>query len=356
MTQLDRYIMTAVLRVFVLAALGLTALLTLLGFVEELSYVGQGNYRLVDALAYVLLVSPSKLFEVAPVSMLLASLVGLGGLASESELTAMRALGLSERGIAWSLLKLTVPILLVLFLVSEYVIPPAQQFAQTARAARLSTSASFRDANGFWAQSNGQYLNVERFGYGNNPRNINIFHFGEDGVLTSYIHAGRAVIQPDGEWLLSDVVRKRLQAGEFRTDDLPLLAWHSFLPRRQAQLLVLPPESMPPVELYRYVRSLERGHQPAARYAEEFWAKASTPLSMAAMILIAIPFVFGSARSQNAGQQLTIGAIVGIAFTLFQQISAHLDVLLDLNPAITAMAPPLLTISAALYLFRRAHR
>jgi lipopolysaccharide export system permease protein len=356
MTHLDRYIMAAALRVYVLATLGLTALLTLLTFVEELSFVGQGGYRLIDAMLYVFLGSPSTVVQVAPVSMLLASLLGLGSLASESELTAMRALGVSERGIAWSLLKLALPIFLVLFATAEFVIPPAQQFAQTERAARLSTAASFTGANGFWAQSGGQYLNVERFGYANSPHDIEIFQFTDQGALNSYIHAASAMIQPDGNWLLSNVVRKRVKADQFQTDTLPSLEWKSFLPRQQAQLLVLPPESMPPVELYRYMRDLKRRHQPAARYAEEFWAKASLPLSMAAMILIAIPFVFGSARSQNAGQQLTIGAIIGIAFTLVQQIGAHLDVLLDFNPAIAAMTPPLLTIAAALYLFRRAHR
>lgn len=356
MTQLDRYIMSAVFRVFGQALVGLTALLTLLAFVEELHNVGQGHYRLIDAMVYVFLTSPSKVLQVAPVSMLLASLLGLGGLASHSELTAMRALGVSEARIAGAVFKLAVPILLVLFCTAEFVIPPAQQFAQAERAARLSTPAQLRSANGFWAQSHGQYLNVERFGYGNVPKDINIFIFSDDGALTSYIHADSAVIRPDGDWLLSGVVRKTVAAGQFRTDDLPSLAWHSFLPQQQARMLVLPPQSMPPVELYRYVRDLERHDQPDARYAQELWAKAAIPLSLAAMILIAIPFVFGSARSQNTGQQLTIGAIIGIAFTLIQQISAHLDVLLGLDPAVMALTPPLLMMAVAFYLFRRAHR
>ncbi|MDE3114211.1 MAG: LPS export ABC transporter permease LptG [Pseudomonadota bacterium] len=356
MTQFDRYIAAAALRYFLLVVFGLTALFGLLEFVEQLRSVGQGQYRLIDALAYVALISPSRLLQVAPVSMLLASLLGLGGFAATSELTALRALGVSERRIAGALVKLAVPILVVLFLMAEFVIPPAQQFAQAERTGRLSSSAPLHGGNGFWVQADRQFLNVEWFGYGNLPKNINIYTFTADGALEDYIHAEQAVIRPDGIWLLSGVARKTVHAGQFTTQYLPTLAWHSFLPKRKAQLLVLPPESMPPLELYRYVNDLEQHHQPATRYQQELWAKASVPFSLIAMILIAMPFVFAPARAQNSGQQITIGAVIGIVFTLIQQIGSHLDVLLNLDPMVIAMAPPFMLMAAAVYLFRRAHR
>jgi lipopolysaccharide export system permease protein len=356
MNQLDRYIAVHTLRFFILSAAGLTALFSLLEFVEQLRFVGQGHYHLVDALTYVAFLSPSKLLQAAPVSMLLGSLLGLGGLASGSELTAMRALGIPERRIAGALFKLTIPILAGLFLLAEFVIPPAQQFAQTERAAKLSSSEPLRGGDGFWAQGNGQYLNVEHFGFGNIPKGINIYTFTSGGTLAAYIHADRAIIRPDGTWLLTGVVQTRLLASQFQTENLTSLTWHSFLPKQQAHLLVLPPESMPPIELYRYVRDLKQHNQPAARYQQALWATVSIPLSMFAMILIAMPFVFGTSRAQNSGQQLAIGAIIGIVFTLIQQISAHLDLLLTLNPAFIITAPPILLMAVAIYLFRRSQR
>ncbi|MGC8535013.1 MAG: LPS export ABC transporter permease LptG [Rhizomicrobium sp.] len=356
MTQLDRYIAVHTLKFFFFSAVGLTALFGLLEFVEQLRFVGQGHYRLVDALAYVTLLSPAKLLQAAPVSMLLGSLLGLGGLASGSELTAMRALGISERRIAGALFKLTVPIVAGLFLMAEFVVPPAQQFAQTERAAKLSSSAPVRSGESFWAQGDGQYLNVKHFGFGNAPRGINIYTFSAAGALASYIHADRAIIRPNGTWLLAGVVQTRLMSSEFQTEHLTSLAWHSFLPKKQARLLVLPPESMPPIELYLYVRNLEKHNQPATRYQQAFWEKISIPLSMFAMILVAMPFVFRTSRAQNSGQQLAIGAIIGVVFTLIQQITAHLDLLLALNPAAIITAPPILLMIAAIYLFRRTQR
>lgn len=351
MTQLDRYIEIGTLKVFLIVVAALSGLFSLLTFVEQLSYVGQGHYHLIDALVYVLLTWPARLLQAAPVSMLLACLLALGGLAANSELTAMRALGISELRIAGSLLKIAVPILVILFLMAEFVIPPAQQFAEVQRTSKLSSTAPVLGGDSFWAQTNNQFLNVQHFGYGNTPKDIDIYDFSQDGALTRFIHADEAVIRPDGTWLLTGVVNKQIEASQFKTQYLDSLTWHSFLPLQQAELLVLPPDSMPPIGLYRYVRSLQRRHQPSARYEQELWAKASIPISMVAMVLIAIPFAFGSPRSQSTGRQVTVGAAIGMVFTLLQQILGHVDLLLNLNPALAELTPSLLLMGLAAYLF-----
>lgn len=353
---LERYVQTATFRGFILVALALTALFSLLEFVDQLSYVDQGHYRTIDALAYVLLTAPSRLLQVAPVSMLLGCLLALGALARSSELTALGALGISERRVVLSVIKLAVLIMAVLFLMAEFVIPPAQQHAQAERTFALSSSTLPGSGDGIWVHGDHQYLKVQQFDYGNVPKNIDIYAFTADGDLESFIHADRADIRPDGTWLLTGVLRKYVRVSQFETEHLATLSWHSFLPSQLARLLILPPESMPPVALYRYVRDLERQHQEAIRYEQALWAKASIPLSMVAMIMIAIPFVFGPPRSQGTGQQIAIGAVCGITFTLIQHIAGHLDRLLDLNPAVTAFGPPLLLMALAVYLFRRANR
>jgi lipopolysaccharide export system permease protein len=111
---------------------------------------------------------------------------------------------------------------------------------------------------------------------------------------------------------------------------------------------------MQPIELFQYVRELERRHQPVARYAQELWAKIDLPLAMAAMIMIAVPFVFGPLRTQSTGQRMMIGAMIGIVFSLVQQITTYLGQLLNLSPALTATVPSVVLMGLAFYLFRRA--
>jgi len=72
------------------------------------------------------------------------------------------------------------------------------------------------------------------------------------------------------------------------------------------------------------------------------------------MILIAVPFVFGPLRTRSTGQRMMIGAMIGIVFSLVQQIATYWGQLLNLSPALTATMPSFLLMALALHLFRRA--
>ncbi len=350
---LDRYIQAATFRAFILVLAGLTALFSLLEFVEQLSDVGQGSYGVSAAFLYVLLTTPSRMLQVTPVAMLMGCLWGLGALSRNSELTAMRSLGISEKRIIGAVIMLTVPIIIVLFLIAQFVIPPAQQLAQTTRAAALLTADS---DSSFWAEDDHRYLNVGQFEGTSLAKDVDIYAFTADGSLDSFIHADRADIQADDIWLLTGVTKRQIHAARLEAEHLPSLAWQSFVSRPQIKLLMLPVESMPPIGLYRYVRELGLRNQQAIRYEQELWRKISIPFSMIAMIMIAAPFVFGSLRGQSMGRQIMIGTIIGIVFSLGQQIVGHLDLLLDLDPATTTLAPSLLLMCLSVYLFSRAHR
>ncbi len=354
MKRLDRYIEGSTLRSLVLVASGLTALFSLLEFVDQLHDVGQGHYRVADAFLYVLLTVPSRLLQLMPVSLLMGSLFALGNLSNGSELIAMQAIGLSERRIVGWVLKLALPITLALFLIAEFVIPTAQRMAQAERMSKMSTETSIEDGNGFWAQNDHEYLNVRWVGYGNVPRDIDIYAFNGHGELQSFVHADSAKIESTDTWILNDVERTRLLLPDVQTEHLATLSWSSFLRPHQVQLLILPPDKMPPVELYRYIRELKRQNHQSARLEQAFWTKISIPLSMVAMVLVATPFVFGPPRARSAGQRITIGAAVGIVFSLTQQITSLVSLLLDLNPAVAAMAPSALLLGVTYYLNRRA--
>ncbi|MDB5393118.1 MAG: lptG [Rhodospirillales bacterium] len=353
MKRLDRYIEASTLKSLVLVASGLTALFSLLEFVDQLRDVGQGHYRVTDAFLYVLLTVPSRLLQLMPVSLLLGSLFALGNLSNGSELVAMQSIGVSERRIVGWVLKLAVPIVVILFLVAEFVIPTAQRMAQGERMSRMSTETSIKGGNGFWAQGDHQYLNVRWVDYGNVPRDIDIYAFTDDGELQSFIHADSAKIVSADTWLLNGVVRTQLLTPEAQTEHLATLPWAAFLRPPQVQLLILPPDSMPPIELYRYIHELKRQNHQTARLEQAFWTKVSIPISMAAMVLVSAPFVFGPPRARSAGQRIAIGAGVGIVFSLTQQIISLGSLLLDLSPALAAMAPSVLLMAFAYYLSRR---
>ena len=349
-----RYVQGAALKAFALVSLALTGLFSLLQFVEELAFVGQGHYRVAGALLYVLLTAPSRLLQVTPVSLLLGSLLALGPLARHSELTAMLSLGISGNRIIAAVLELTLPLVAALLLTAEFVVPPAQQLAQSQRAAALSSASSFHSDNSLWAEGNHQYLNVREFERGNVPVGIDIYGFADDGSLRSVIHGDRGAIRPDGTWLLTGVTRRRVRNFDISIDHPPSVVWHSFLPARQVRFLILPLDSVPPVALFRYVYGPGHGDAQAGRYRRELWARIGIPFSMVAMVMISAPFAFGPMRMRTAGQSIVRGIGIGLVFSLGQQIVGRLGLLLDVSPAVTALLLPCLVIALAVHLLRRS--
>jgi lipopolysaccharide export system permease protein len=341
MTLLDRYLGALALRIFLLALAALTVLFSLLDFVQQLALVGQGSYSARGALIYTLFTAPSRVLMLAPVAMLLASLLALGVLARRSELTAWRSLGISEARMIGALLKLSVPVIFGLFLIAQYVVPVGQILAQRAQQAALGGDATPVHSGGFWMARDGQYVNVQHFGFGQQPEGIDIFDFAGDGELVNYLHADRAVIEGDGSWQLQNVLQKQVAGAQFVTTHRPVLVWNSFVTPQQMQLLQLPPATMPPVALYRYIHEQRLDDQQVVLEELAFWSMVSIPLSLLAMLLAAAPFAFGTQRLQSAGRQLMVGALLGVGFELTQQLVFYFGQRLGLPPVVTALAPSL---------------
>ena len=95
MRLLDYYIARTVAQSTMLVLLVLISLFVFIDFVTELDEVGKGQYQLIDAVKYVLLSVPRHTVELIPVTSLLGTTLGLGVLANGSELTAIRAAGVS---------------------------------------------------------------------------------------------------------------------------------------------------------------------------------------------------------------------------------------------------------------------
>ncbi|MDH5480697.1 MAG: LptF/LptG family permease, partial [Nitrosomonas sp.] len=116
--------------------------------------------------------------------------------------------------------------------------------------------------------------------------------------------------------------------------------------------LTKPPESLSPLELLQHVNFLRNTGQDADSYALALWRKAGGALMTIAMLLISIPFVFGSIRS-GLGNKLVFAAIIGIAVYLLDQIIANTGLLLRINPIFVALFPSIFLILIANLWLRR---
>jgi len=348
----DGYIRNALGWGFLLVLLVLMAVFSFLDFVEELEETGQGHYGALQALAYVLQTSPARAIELVPVSALLGCLLGLGMLERTSELVAMRALGISARRIQAAIFKAALILLVLVAVMGEWIAPQLAQHAWRQRALAIAGDVmrGTEQGDSFWYRDRQRFININDMRYGRVPLDIDIFELEQDGSLATHIHAASAERLGQGRWRLLDVRRSRIGAGGWPREHLPALEWEGFLSPREGAVTELETESLAPSALYRYARDLAARGQNAERYELALWRKLSVPLATLAMVLLAVPLVLGRLRLINVGQRLMIGAGVGVAFYLGDQIVQQLGLLAEAEPRLVAVAPAAFMLALGLAL------
>ena len=331
-------------------------LLVLFSFFELLSQlndIGKGSYQISDAFVFICLTLPRRMLDLMPISTLLGGIIALGLLADRRELLAMQAGGVSARRICLSMLATGSILMLATLVLAELVVPPMDELARTRRSLALSDSGVTVTKQGFWARRGNSYIHVGKTLYGGAAAEVDIFETDAAGRLQEFTHAREANIKENDQWLLRGITLKTFTEQEITTRQVASLALDSFLSSDQVDILELPASSLSAADLYRYIQAMEESGQNADRYALALWRKLSLPLTTGAMILLVLPFIFGSSRKVTAGKRIVVGSFVGIALFFADQLAVHLGLLLSLNPMITAMAPVVLICAIAGWQLRR---
>ena len=355
MTILDRYLAKTVIGGTLLVLLVLVALTTFFGFLGEVDRIGTGDYGLTDAIEYVLLSIPQGAWEMFPVAALIGTLLGLGGLASGSELVAMRAAGLSLLQVARAAVVGGVLLAIVALLLGDVVAPPAEQYAQYRRAVATYGELSVAGGQGVWARDGRAFVNVRQLSAGQRIDGIYLFEFDDEGRLRRAAQAAAARYSADEGWALENVEETLIDVdGTTRTVAEPLRRWQTELSPDLLNLFVVDPGSLSAVGLYRYVAYLQSNGLDATRYQHAFWAKLVAPVSVIVMVLLALPFVTGSQRSGAASRRLMIGLLIGVAFYMTNRVLGYSGEVFDLNPVVLAWLPTLALAAATLFALTRA--
>ncbi len=355
MRTLNRYIGAAILRGYLIV---FSILLTLFGFVtllQELEDVGDGRYTLADAFLYVLMIMPEMVIDLAPIAVLLGSLLAMATLARNSELIAMQAAGISTFRISWAVLRPAIGMMLLSLLLLEFIAPPLYQDAVRNRlTATTKLGGELLRNKGFWASDGDRYVNVRRLLMQQVPADIDIFEFEPDGRLRRYLHAERADAGPDGNWLLVGVEQRRMSGRRLVRESLPDMEWHPFWRHDPLGIQLFPVASLSLTELRSYIGYLHDVKQDAGGAELTYWRKWFQPLRLLAMALLSVSFAFGSLRGGGFGRQIALGVITGILFFLGSQLWYNLALVLQFDALLVAVVPVLAVgFTALLLLLRR---
>ncbi|MGL5360083.1 MAG: LPS export ABC transporter permease LptG, partial [Shewanella sp.] len=204
MKILDLYIARVIISSSALCLLVLTGLSGIIKWVDQLRLVGRGTYTMVDAGIYVLFLIPRDVEMFFPMAVLLGALIGMGMLASNSELVVMQASGMSRLQITLSAMKTAVPLMLMVMILGEWGAPIAEQKANELQAIKLSGGSLIKSHRGVWAKDGDLFVNIGKVEDVNKLSNITLYKFNGELKLTHVVHAEQALFT-QGSWRLLDV-------------------------------------------------------------------------------------------------------------------------------------------------------
>lgn len=351
MKLIDRHIGSSVLWSVIgvlLLIVGLDAVFALIGELEDL----KNGYQLAEAMVYIALTLPGKLYEYIPVGTLIGCLVGLGTLANTNELTVIRAAGVSVIRIIGAAV---MPLMLVIaagFVLGQYVVPGTEQYAESRKSMLLDGTNVIKARSGFWYREGDTFLNVRAIQPNGLIFGVARYRFDEKDRLTEVDIAERGIFQGD-HWLLQDVRQTVLMddAAEQRT--LDSLRWETAFTPHMLSVVTLSPEHLSVSDLFHYARFRKDQNLEAGPYFFAFWQKALQPVTTIVMVFIAASFIFGPLRSVTMGQRLITGIIVGLLFNYGQQTLGHVSVVYHVPPFLAAALPVVACLLLGLHLLRK---
>ena len=352
MRRLDRYIMGNVGGAILLVMLVVLALDVIFGYIAELDDA-RNNYQALEAALYMLYTLPRRIYDYLPLGAFMGCLVGLGAMASSSELTVIRAAGVSIRRIVWSAMKPALVVVLVGLVIGEYVAPPAERLAQSQKAVARGGEGNIADATGVWHREGDTFIHLNAVTPDGNLHGVALFRFNDDRWLAAATYAETATYQ-GGYWQLQDVRKTFLSRDGTRQERVAEERWDSGLTPEVLSVLVVKPENLPLSGLFTYARYLDQQGLTSGQYWLAFWKKVLMPVGTAVMVIVAISFIFGPLRSVTMGFRVFTGLIVGLLFKYMQDLLGPMSLVFGFDPILAILIPILVNGAIGAWLMRRA--
>jgi lipopolysaccharide export system permease protein len=354
MSVLDRYIVRAILGAVLLVMVVLLVLGALFVFIDQQDDVGTGRYNELAAFWYTLLNLPQLAYELLPITALIGALLGLGSLARGSELTVIRATGVSIARLAGIALLAGLLLILLEVVLGEFLAPPLQQAAREGKAFSKLTNVSFGGGSGAWVRDGDLILNVAGQSSQRQFGSMQIFELTPQHRLLAMGHANRAVAGAKGKWLLSDYTESRFADDIVSTRPAGQRLLESNVSAGFLGLAVEDPKQLTGRALWRLITYFRNNALDAHEYLFAFWSRIARTVAVVFSVLLAIPFVLGSLRSAGAGTRMLMGLLLGIGFFLLQRLIESSTVVFALNPVVLAWLPTTLLALVTTALLARA--
>ncbi len=360
MKLLDNYIVRQFFSAYIFAAASFTALFLLVNLIENIGRFLDTGVGAVKVLLYFWSLVPETILLVSPLSTLLASLYVTGRLSGSSELSAMKAAGVSLK-------QLLAPFALTALLITAFNILNAGWIHPKSAIEKNRFEMEHFDKK-FEAISGNKNLHIlesrnrilsigaldpqKAVGF-----NISLETF--DGQkLVSRIDAEKiSYEQALGKWLFHGTSTRIInEEGVLFSENPGIDTLKLSLNASSLRDLGIQPDEMNIIQHYRYIEEKqEAGFSNLGRVIVKFHSKIALPAASLIIILIGVPL---SARKKRSGLAIEFGTslFIGFSYLAIQRTFSIAGYRAQMDPVLAAWLPNLLFLAVGILLYKNADK
>lgn len=354
---LDRYVARLFVTIFLLTAVSGLAVFILFDLSENFDEILKNKVGSGVVLSYYKYLSLQMFYEIAPILVLVTTLITFSLLARTSEIIACKSLGLSLYRLALPALTVTAAVALFSVFLQSSVLP-----ASNAKVAQLKdrirgreTPRTYRRADRQWLFGQGRYI-YNYIHYDERRlalQRLQVFDFDERHRLRARLFAADATFK--GEvWVFSDGWAREFDGDtvvDFERFDQSVVARYPETPD-YFDSEIRPPEQLRYGELQEYIADLERSGQSVPELRVELYNKIAFPAVSFIMALVGLPFAFRLGR-QGALYGIGLSVVLGMIFMMVFAVFSKIGEAGALPPAVAVWSPAALFALLGGYLFLR---
>ena len=356
MKLIDKYILKEFLRFFLITCITFIALYLLADFFEKIRMFLSNKATSAQMFSYFIYSIPIVISMTVPFAVLLATLLTYSYFSKFSEITAMKANGISIYRIALPALGVAALVSVFLFFFTELVTPTS--IYKTEHIIKVEVqkqkAMGFFKQDEIWYRGHNAIYNFKMFDVQKNIlRGITINQLNPNFTMKTRIDAERA------EWQNSRWVFYNLLVTTFSEEQAPSLEWSKqkviSLPEvpNDFKIIQKDAEKMGFFELRHYINKIKAEGYDVSRYKVDLYGKFAFPFICLILVFIGMSFSVRSERSGGLMQSLAAGIIIGASYWFVHGFFMSLGRSGTLPVLLSAWTANILFAGLAAYLFSR---
>jgi lipopolysaccharide export system permease protein len=357
MKILDRYILKEFFQHLILIISLFIVLFVIIDFFERLKLFLSNHASVLHMFSFLFFQIPMIVSLALPAAVLIATLITLSTFSRNSELTAMKASGISLYRVATPIFLAAMAISLGLFFFSEWITPLANQKADYVKYVEIKK----QEARGSFKQSQIWYR-----GKDNSIYNFNLYDPKTAIIQGVYLYFMTSDFQPRLQistekalWQGAKWMGYNVQVITVSTEGLPTIQKKDqmILPIQETpadfEAVQIAPDKMGFFDLRNYVHTLAAEGSDVTTYLVDMHAKIAFAFVTLILTVIGVIFSVHAERSGGVARSIGLGIIIGFSYWIVHAFSVSFGRSGTLNPILSAWMANMVFLIMGLVLSRR---